>query len=307
MVSVIICTYNRSEILQICLNSIANFIGSNHDLFEFNIIDNNSIDNTKYTVYQFKENNPTLQINYFLETNQGLSFSRNTGARNSKNDWLFYLDDDGLVIESTFNVLINTIQNYDFDIFGGVYTALYLSEKPNWLSEDFGTKKVIAKKTELINEDYIEGGIMVLKKLTLIELGFFNTRIGMMGNNLMYGEEADLIARAKKLNYKIGINPFFKIEHIVANKKYKLKHHFYSIFAQGRDLSFLNEKLNLPIARTLLFLPIRFIKYFLKFLFKKDFYYQNLLWYSFNNTIYIIGFSYGHILKIFKNRLSHND
>lgn len=297
MVSIIICTYNRSTILQLCLQRLADYAFPYLDKLEILVIDNNSSDETKKTVEQFTNNYPNLPLKYIFEKEQGLSVARNTGADKAKYEWLFYLDDDGLIKEDTLDELFNTVIHYDFDIFGGIYSAFYLWEKPKWLSDDFGVKKVNAKTISPLKTDTIEGGIMVVKKSVLRDLNFFNVDKGMIGNKIRYSEETDLIKRAAIKNYKLGINPQFKMEHIVGIQKYTIKYHFKSMFALGRDKSILGEKLTIPCLRTIILLPFRIIKYFFIFLFRKDFYFENFLWYSFNNTIYLIGFFYGKFIK----------
>lgn len=295
MVSIIICTYNRSALLKLCLQRLVDHAKENANKIEIIVVDNNSTDETKQVVEDFCRNYNDLSIHYIFEKVQGLSVARNTGARHAKYEWLFYLDDDGLIEDNTLPELFTTIVHYDFDIFGGVYSAFYILEKPKWLSEDFGTKRVKAKTISSLQTDTIEGGIMVIKKSVLESLDFFNTDKGMVGNKLRYSEETDLVNRAVLKNYKPGINPFFKMEHIVGIQKYSIKYHFKSIFALGRDKSILGEKLPFPWLRTILLLPFRIIKYYLYYLFKKDFYYENFLWYSFNNTTYLIGFLFGKI------------
>lgn len=297
MVSIIICTYNRSSILQLCLQRLADYGLPFYEQLEIVVVDNNSTDETSEVVSNFSKNHPSLLVKYILEKEQGLSVARNTGAHIAKYEWLFYLDDDGLIKEDTLHELLITINQYKFDIYGGVYSAFYLWEKPKWLSADFGVKKVAAKNIGPLESDTIEGGIMVIKKSVLVDLNFFNTDKGMIGNKLRYSEETDLIKRAALKNYKLGINPNFKMEHIVGIQKYKIKYHFKSMFALGRDKSILGEKLTIPIWRTISLLPFRILKYYFKFLFKKDFYFENFLWYSFNNTSYLIGFFYGKIIK----------
>ncbi len=297
MVSIIICTYNRSSILKLCLQRLAEYSNGYSNQIEIILVDNNSSDETKQVVKEFSGKKLDLPIHYIFEKEQGLSVARNTGAKNAKYEWLFYLDDDGLIINDTLSELFYTISNFNFDIFGGAYIAYYLEEKPKWLSSDFGTKKVKAKTIGILNEDNIEGGIMVIKKSILEELNYFNVGKGMIGNKIRYSEETDLIKRASMKNYQIGFNPNFKMEHIVGVHKYFIKYHFKSIFALGRDKSILGEKLSISLWRTLCLLPFRIIKYFLKYLSKKDFYFQNFLWYSFNNSCYLVGFFYGKLIK----------
>ena len=95
--SVIICTYNRAKYLYNLLKSIAqNTLGKNN--FEVLLIDNNSNDNTISVLEQFKTDFPEMEIRYFFENRQGLSFARNRGIKEATGEVLVYVDDDALVL-----------------------------------------------------------------------------------------------------------------------------------------------------------------------------------------------------------------
>ena len=59
MVSVIIATRNRSEILKYCIDSLLKQDAST-DLYEIIVADNDSTDDTKKMVDEFKKNGQTL-------------------------------------------------------------------------------------------------------------------------------------------------------------------------------------------------------------------------------------------------------
>jgi glucosyl-dolichyl phosphate glucuronosyltransferase len=284
VVSIIICTYNRADILKLCLNSIVKHAGVYINKLEIIIVDNNSSDHTLQVANEF---NILLPIRYFFEAKQGLSMARNCGGENARYEWLFYLDDDGMIQKDTFYQLFHTIETYDFDVFGGTYEALYLSSKPEWISNDFGTKKVKATSIKNLDEDTIEGGIMVIKKTVFDQVGKFNRSLGMNGKTIGYSEESDFFFRAKNIGFDLGINPFFKIHHIVGCHKYKVLWHLKAYYALGRDK--INDDLEISIFRTFILFPFRTLKYFIKYLSTKEFYFENFIWFSFNNTFYLCG------------------
>ncbi len=286
MVSIIICTYNRAQTLKLCLEKIMIHGGSFLEKIEVIIVDNNSTDDTKKVCSDFI----SLNINYILEENIGLSFARNTGAHSAKYNWLFYLDDDALLLESTLRHLFKTIENDRFDFFGGLYKAKYLTEKPKWIHPSFGASTTsLSQLDELPEDENIIGLIMVIKKDLLVQLGMFDTSLGMSGNIIGYGEETELQKRAKSFGIRLGLNPFFIVEHIVGEHKHKLSWHLKSYFFLARDRAFFNKDININIPRTIILLPFRICKYFLKMILVRDFYFENFIWYSFNNTMIILG------------------
>ena len=73
LLSICIPTFNRSEKLDNCLNSILISKEQHHSDFEVCIADNNSSDNTKKIVDKYKN---TLNINYH-KNSENLGFARN--------------------------------------------------------------------------------------------------------------------------------------------------------------------------------------------------------------------------------------
>ena len=100
LLSIIICTYNRSESLEKTLQSLLQQENCNNLNYEVIVIDNNSTDKTKEIVENF---NGTTggKIRYALETNQGLSFARNKGINAAKGKTISFIDDD-IVLPNNF-------------------------------------------------------------------------------------------------------------------------------------------------------------------------------------------------------------
>lgn len=92
LVSVIIPTYNRSEILRECLSALAlqNFpFGS----FEIIIVDDGSSENTAEIVWQVRS---PFEIRYFRQNNSGPAAARNLGVRNAAGELILIMNDDAI-------------------------------------------------------------------------------------------------------------------------------------------------------------------------------------------------------------------
>jgi len=88
LVSVIIPTYNRAEFLKIAIESVLN---QTFKEFELLIIDDGSTDNTKDIVNSF--NDEKIRYIHYTE-NQGPSYARNIGIKNSQSNFIAFLDSD---------------------------------------------------------------------------------------------------------------------------------------------------------------------------------------------------------------------
>ncbi|MDF1694537.1 MAG: glycosyltransferase family 2 protein [Saprospiraceae bacterium] len=291
--SIIICTYNRSEVISHCLESIVDFGGKYE--YEVIVVDNGAGDSTKKIVEQFITRIDKLR--YVRELKVGLSYARNKGALEAKTDWLFYLDDDAKLTPTTLLEFHNLINNYNFKLFTGVYHAWYLTPPPKWLKDHMVSYRckggVGIRKIE---EDHVCGGVMGIHKPLLIKLGMFDPRLGMKGSTIGYGEESELQFKALKEGIDVGINTNLKIDHLVGLHKYKPKWFLRSAFQKGKDAYYINKtsgkySWNNIIASFLERIIKNLLRTSYKFVFQKNYLFTN--WYI-DNISPICGF-YGII------------
>ena len=121
-ISIIIPTYNRSNLLKITLDSLLN---QNYpkENFEIIISNNNSTDNTEDIIANFKQLHKNYNVIYYFEINQGVHYARNNAAKISKGDYLYFTDDDMILNENALLELINL-----FNIDKNIASATGLSD-----------------------------------------------------------------------------------------------------------------------------------------------------------------------------------
>lgn len=277
--SVIICTYNRANILKDCIEAIC-IQTVDRSQYDVIVVDNNSIDSTAGTVYEYQKKYEN--ISYIKEINQGLSFARNRGAIEANNEWLAFLDDDGLAHKNFVEECLNVINFEIFDCFGGIYFPWYKYGKPKWLSSTFGAKQSLCDQISEIYYPHLDGGIFAIKKNVLEKIGGFPTHLGMIGNQIAYGEETLLQVKLLDNGYKLGFSPFWKMDHLVAKYKLNIKWHLSAEFAKGRDCMKIENRLPVTWSK---YDKVKFILYIIITrtfpaiikLFGKDYYFQNAL------------------------------
>lgn len=276
--SIIICTYNRGSILSDCLDSLTKQTVEVNNLFEVVIINNNSTDNTQDIINQFTSKYPNFK--YYFEKKQGLSHARNLGFNMAKADWVVYIDDDAKVHSGFVERVLWVIENYDFDCFGGMHYAWYIEEKPHWLPNNFGTRRIYAEHIcEVSNpRGYAIGMVMAFKVNVLKQIGGFKAEYGMRGDNIGYSEETEVQYQMQKLNYKIGFDPELKVDHLVGKHKYLISWHLKSAYQMSYDLNSF-RKLNIIQITTdfIKGLGVVLIKRLPKLLIKKNYYWQNFI------------------------------
>jgi len=91
--SIIIPTYNRSDLLRQCINSV---IAQRHTDYELIIVDDGSTDNTEHLILGIKDS----RIKYLKQNHQERSNARNHGIQHAKGKYVCFVDDDDLLEEN---------------------------------------------------------------------------------------------------------------------------------------------------------------------------------------------------------------
>jgi glycosyltransferase involved in cell wall biosynthesis len=232
-ISVIVCTYNRADLLDHCLSSLVPaFIDASKNDYEVIIVDNNSSDHTAITTQKYTTKYDHFK--YLIEYNQGLSYSKNRGYKEAKYNWITYLDDDAKARPGYITKAKSIINNYNFDCFGGRYIAWYEHQKPRWVPDWFGTKPCLRNDIGIIHNGFLSGSVSFYKKSILEKLGGFPVEMGMKGNKTAYGEEDFLQGKMRNHGYIIGFDPSLEIDHLVNTHKLSPGWFIKSQFVQGK-------------------------------------------------------------------------
>ena len=117
MISICICTYNRSESLRRTLDSLAKQNDIDSDAVEVLIVDNNCTDSTANVVEAFRERLPIRRV---TESRQGLAHARNRAVAEFRGDVLLFTDDDVRFEPGWLAAYQDAIRRFpDADYFGG--------------------------------------------------------------------------------------------------------------------------------------------------------------------------------------------
>ncbi len=220
IVSLIIATYNGAKKLPIALNSL---ISQTLDkaLWEAIIVNNNSSDNTKEVVLEFKNAHPELNIKLVDEPQQGLSFARNRGIDEAEGDYIVFMDDDEIASPDLLTEYYEFLDTQPHAVAaGGKITPHYPGKRPAWLSRL--TERPIAGTLNLGNQirffpegKYFGGGNMALRRSAIEYYGKFNTNLGRRGSKLLGGEEKELYMRYYTSGEDIYYLPKAEIFHVI--------------------------------------------------------------------------------------------
>lgn len=235
--SVVVCTFNRCELLRECLQSLAEQTAG-PDEYEVLVIDNNCTDNTVAVVEMFSDGYP--QFHYLRETNQGLSFARNRGWMEARGDFVAYIDDDAVAAPDWVEKVLAafTQKSPKPAAVGGPILPRLKAVPPWWFSARLETRSWGEHSCFLqppLAKFGFSGSNMALTKKLLSDYGGFNTTLGMCGENVLMGEEVDLFARIYEAHPLFWYDPAIKVEHLVACRQLSLRTRMYRCYQAGRS------------------------------------------------------------------------
>ena len=220
MLSIIVCTYNRDKYLYGALRCIAEN-GFPAEAYEIILVNNMSTDNTESECQKFGKDYPNVNFRYFVETNQGLSYARNRGIKESHGETLLFLDDDSYIQQDYLKNLQRQLNDHpEADAFGGKIDPIFESgEAPKWLSKwNYSWVSAIDMGDEVCQFEgkaFPIGANMGIRKATIEKTGVFNTQLGRSKKNLMGGEEKDLFERIRQQGGNIYYFPDVVVQHVI--------------------------------------------------------------------------------------------
>ncbi|MEO8209169.1 MAG: glycosyltransferase [bacterium] len=217
--SIIITTFNRANILPMCLDSLINQNYFKSD-YEIIIVNNNSTDETGEVSRKYIEKNPDINIKYYFVSKPGQVYARQRGILAAQNEILSFTDDDGILDSNWLNEIAKVfLMNNDVAGVAGKIKIKWDETPPEWIHEyepqlgklDYGNE--VKYEVGL----YMNAGNLSIKKDVLIEVGGFNPE--MVGEWLVGDGETGLWNRLRDRNYLIGWAPDALMQHYQIAKK----------------------------------------------------------------------------------------
>ena len=257
LISVVVPTYNRADLLSGCLFSLAEQT-IDKDQYEVIVVDNNSTDETIRVANKFCSNQPNFRV--VTETVQGHSQARNRGWREAQGAYVAYLDDDARAHSDWCRRIIDAFSHIcpkPVAVGGRIY-PWYMVAPPSWFLDDFeirtwGNKKKFLDATT--GQYGFSGSNMAFQKNILELYGGFSSKYGMVGGELRMGEDTELFIRIHKSYPLFWYDPEITVEHYTPSRNMKFSYRYQRYYNIGKSLALMNgAKSNLRYIREVLFL-----------------------------------------------------
>lgn len=221
-VSIVVCTYNNSSILDRVLDRLAQQYCPEDSAWEVLVVDNNCTDDTQQVVERHIKANRIKQLRVVSERQQGLTPARQCGARETAGEWLAFVDDDCLVADSW---LANAMRFADghprCGALGGVVRPYWesgaepLPDAVGWTlaCQDHGPDA--RRISSLV------GAGLILRRAALKETGWIETPFlaDRIGQRLVSGGDAEIGLRVSTFGWDLWYTPDCVIDHVIPMRR----------------------------------------------------------------------------------------
>ena len=235
LISVVICTRNRAELLRRAVTSVIHQAFASSD-YEILVVDNASTDRTHEVVRQFEGLAPVC---YLREDSVGLCVARNTGWRAAAGRYVAFFDDDAVAPPGWLASIQEGFASAPLmiGVVGGPVRAIWEKPRPVWLGDeivcsltviDWGTED---KFLEDVACEWLVGANMAVPKELLAEVGGFHPWLDRVGNNLLSSGDVFLQKELMKRGYRCLYRPSMVVGHLVPasrlNQKWFLRRYYW--------------------------------------------------------------------------------
>lgn len=259
-ISVVICTYNRSDMLALALKSLIKQSLVSYP-FEIIVVNNASTDGTDEAVKTIQKEYPFVASSIVYEDKQGLGHARNTGLRHARGKYVAFLDDDARADRNWLKTALEFFETLEPSpiCVGGPIFPFYTTPRPKWFCEENEIRSWGDHSRHLEIGESFSGSNMIWRKEILEALGGFDVNLGVKGKYLSVGEETAVFQKSWEVfgHPSFFYSPRLLVYHWVAPSKMRVRYQLKRAFVTGQVLGYIHGPRSLQerfrfIARDLL-------------------------------------------------------
>jgi glucosyl-dolichyl phosphate glucuronosyltransferase len=253
-VTVAICTWNRANLLDAALTSIAKATIPAGVTWDVIVANNNSTDHTEDVLDKHVGRIPLTRL--FI-SQQGKSYALNKVVELLAGDLVLWTDDDVLVAEDWIASYVDAAYRWSEAVFfGGHIIPRFLGEEPKWLRPAWQSISGVYSARELGDEPFVFDrkrlpfGANMAARVGLQKRYSFDPELGRRGELLLAGEETALMHRWLSDGHVGMWVPQSRVEHMITPDRLEPDHirrFFFGLAESKRP----RDKADRPLVRLL--------------------------------------------------------
>jgi glycosyltransferase involved in cell wall biosynthesis len=217
--TVVICTWNRAELLDKTLAEMRNLRIPPGVEWELLVVNNHCTDATDEVLRKHQNDLPLRRL---YEGTPGKSYAANLAIQEARGDLLLFTDDDVLVDKEWLAIYVAAAEAWpQASFFGGTVDHWFEVAPPRWLarnlrflSSHYAIRNVDDSIIPLPKGESPFGANMAIRREALKAFPF-NISLGPTKNNQVRGEECELFTRMRQAGHEgIWVGPS-KVRHFI--------------------------------------------------------------------------------------------
>lgn len=240
LVSIIIPTFNRSDMLEFTLPRIVELTHTYKQL-EIILVDNNSSDNTKAVADRYVE-----KIHYEFVAKQGKNNALNRAIDIARGEILVFIDDDVTPAPKWLDEIIRSCEEWpEHHIFGGKVLPKFPADTPDWvMSGDFAPFVFaihdLPQNEGPYQDDATPSGPNCWIRKRLFDNNVrYDGNIGPKGTGRVSGSELEFFTRMKTQGIEPVYIPAAEVQHNIQKFQTTIKYLLKRSYASGMGYAYI--------------------------------------------------------------------
>jgi glycosyltransferase involved in cell wall biosynthesis len=223
LVSVVICSHNRSADVSECLAALIPQIGPEAEVI---LVDSASDSKNEAEMAKLAIRFPVVQLTRVEQP--GLSLARNRGVQLAAGDWVAFLDDDAVPFSDWLAKLLAVVAAASPSqavIGGGIYPRWPDGMSGEHLSQRWKMFLSLAEadRPGSVTDGYtVNGANYVIRRRVLLDVGGFSEKLGRVRGSLISGDDCLVTERVLDAGLAAGFDPAFKVYHKISRERLKI-------------------------------------------------------------------------------------
>lgn len=217
---IVICTYNRAADLERCLDVLRHQTAPRG--WRVTVIDNNSTDTTPQVVQNYAAAGALPDLMRTFEPKPGLTAARQRAMRDSRSEWVAFVDDDCLLHPDWISSALATLEAHPkTGALGGRVVPDWGRPAPSYLDrngwlfahQDFGSTPC--------EVDSLVGAGLIVNRLALGRTGWTAEPLlsDRIGHGFVSGGDVEISLRLRAAGNAIRYEPAMHLDHMIARDR----------------------------------------------------------------------------------------